>query len=276
MDQIINYTPTGMIPTKAMTPHVPITVNEIIDDVRQACELGITIVHLHARDEEGKPTTDSSVYGRIIEGIKTYAPDLVICVSLSGRLQGELEKRIQPLQQPIYLMPDMGSLTLSSLNFAQQASVNAPQTIIGLATEMKKRSVIPEFEVFDVGMVNYMKYVIKKLNMTPPFYVNILVGNIASSQLDLVHIGSMLHDLPTGSIWTLAGIGATQYPANMLAIALGGGVRIGLEDNIFFDSEKTVLATNQNLLERIHKIIATSGRTVMKPLEFRKLMGMRK
>jgi uncharacterized protein (DUF849 family) len=83
---IINFTPTGMIPTKDMTPHVPVTVNEIVEDVHRAYELGITMTHIHARDEKtGEPTYRKEVYADLIEGIRKYAPDLVICTSLSGR-----------------------------------------------------------------------------------------------------------------------------------------------------------------------------------------------
>ncbi|MFZ9030516.1 MAG: 3-keto-5-aminohexanoate cleavage protein, partial [Robiginitalea sp.] len=90
---IINFTPTGMIPTKSMTPYVPISVNEIVEDVRKACEIGITMVHLHARDAiSGEPTYEKEIYGEIIGGIRRFAPDLVICVSLSGRNYKELEK----------------------------------------------------------------------------------------------------------------------------------------------------------------------------------------
>ena len=118
MDCIINFTPTGMIPTKEMTSLVPVTVQEIIDDVLEAAEIGITMVHLHARDEKtGAPTYESEVYGRIIEGIRKSHGDLIICVSLSGRNVSEFEKRADPLKLEGKLKPDMGSLTLSSLNF---------------------------------------------------------------------------------------------------------------------------------------------------------------
>ena len=94
MDLIVNFTPTGMIPTKRMTPHVPITVAEIVEDVHQAVEIGITMVHLHARDESsGEPTYKSEVYGRIIAGIRSFSKDLMICVSLSGRTFVEFEQR---------------------------------------------------------------------------------------------------------------------------------------------------------------------------------------
>jgi uncharacterized protein (DUF849 family) len=127
VDLIVNFTPTGMIPTKRLTPHVPVTPSEIAEDVHAALEIGITMVHLHARDDAtGEPTYKAEVYGRIIENIREFAPDLVLCVSLSGRNFPELEKRSEPLQLTGNLKPDMGSLTLSSVNFNRTASVSDP------------------------------------------------------------------------------------------------------------------------------------------------------
>lgn len=137
-DVIINFTPTGMIPTKEMTPHVPISVSEIVEDVHRATEIGITMVHLHARDEiTGKPTYKAEVYGDIIAGIRSFAPDLIIGVSLSGRGIKEFSHRAEALQLEGNLKPDMGSLTLSSLNFNRMASINEPDIIQKLANEMK-------------------------------------------------------------------------------------------------------------------------------------------
>src|SRR4029077_17391122 len=143
MKTILNLTPTGMVPTKAMTPHVPISAGEIIEDVLCCAEIGITMVHLHARDQDGLPTYKAEVYGRLIEGIRRYAPQLVICVSLSGRNVQDFAKRAEPLGLQGLQKPDMGSLTLSSLNFTGQASVNEPETIKMLAHDMLKRGIVP-------------------------------------------------------------------------------------------------------------------------------------
>ena len=119
---IINFTPTRMIPNKSMTPHVPVSVSEIVEDVHRASEIGITLVHLHARDPITQvPTFKKDVYGKILDGIRKYAPELVLGVSLSGRDFSELEQRGEPLFLEGELKPDMGSLTLSSLNFNKTA-----------------------------------------------------------------------------------------------------------------------------------------------------------
>lgn len=271
----INFTPTGMVPTKHMTPHVPISVEEIVEDVHKATEIGITMVHLHARDQRsGKPTCKAEVYEDIISGIRRYASELIICVSLSGRDFKTFEERSAPLKLDGWNKPDMGSLTLSSLNFNRQASINEPEMIQRLASEMLEKGIIPELEAFDSGMVNYAKYLAKKGYITPPYYFNLIVGNIASSQADPLHVGVMINELPDDSCWSVGGIGDVQNSANMMAIAAGGGVRIGLEDNIFRNREKTKLATNCELLERIHNIIQIAEKSYIKPREMREKLGL--
>lgn len=265
---IINFTPTGMVPTKAMNPHVPVGVAEIVEQVHAACETGITLAHLHAREEaDGAPTYRKDVYARIVEGIRMHCPELVICLSLSGRNFNVFEKRSEAIE----IRPDMGSLTLSSLNFPRQASVNDPDMIEQLTEKMNAYGVHPELEVFDLGMIHYAHYLIRKKLVQPPYYFNLIFGNLAGMQTDLAEIGLALKQLPPESVWALGGIGRQQLSANAIAMAAGGGVRVGLEDNLYFDRERQVLAQNETLLRRIHELAELLERPVMTPLEFGQL-----
>lgn len=275
MDLIINFTPTGMIPTKEMTPHVPVTVNEIVEQVHEAFEVGITMVHLHARDQATQePTWRASIYGDIIRGIRAFTKDLILCVSLSGRTFPEFEKRTEVLQLDGDLKPDMGSLTLSSVNFNRQASMNAPDMIQALAREMKRRGILAELEAFDAGMVNYAKYLQRKELLEPPHYFNLLLGNVACAQPSLLHLGVMAQDLPPDSIWSVAGIGNAQLMMNSVAVACGAGVRVGLEDNIWYDTRRSRLATNTNLVKRIHTLAQANERRIMTPSALRNLLRL--
>jgi 3-keto-5-aminohexanoate cleavage enzyme len=274
-DLIINFTPNGLIPTKDMTPHVPVTVNEIIEDVHRAVEIGITMLHLHAREEKnGLPTPDANVYDKIISGIRKYSKDLIICTTTSGRNFSEFEKRSEVLSLSGNVKPDMASLTLSSLNFNKQASINTPEIIIRLSQKMKEKGILPELEAFDSGMINFAKYLLKKKIIQAPNYMNLLFGNIACAQADLLHAGLMVRDLPENTYWSFAGIGNAQLMMNSLGIASGGGVRVGIEDNIYFNSSRTKLATNSELLIRIHKLAKANERSVMKPKVLRKLLNL--
>lgn len=275
MNCIINFTPTGMIPTKEMTPYVPVSVDEIVEQVLVAADIGITLVHLHARDRDtGEPTHRADVYAEIMAKIRKYHPELILCVSTSGRSSPELERRAEVLDLKGNLKPDMASLTLSSLNFNKQASINSPDVIMGLARKMKDNDILPELEVFDVGMINYARYLERKGLLEPPFYFGLIIGNIACAQADLLHCGVMLHDLPPDSVWSMGGVGDCQLMVNSLAISIGGGVRVGLEDNIYYDSRRTILAENKDLIKRIHTIAEANGRQIMKSMELRDILGL--
>jgi uncharacterized protein (DUF849 family) len=143
-----------------------------------------------------------------------------------------------------------------------------------LAARMSERGILPELEVFDAGMTNYARYLTKKSLLEPPYYFNLLFGNVACAQADLLHVGVMVRDLPPDSWWSLAGIGDYQLRMNSLAIAMGGGVRVGLEDNIYFDQQRTKLARNIDLLERIRDIAEANERRLMTSRELRQLLKL--
>jgi uncharacterized protein (DUF849 family) len=261
--------PTGMVPTRAMTPHVPLTPAEIAADVAAAAAIGITSVHLHARDEDGDPTWQRETYARIVGAVREQAPDVVINVSTSGRTWSEVERRADCLALDDDLKPDLASLTLSSLNFLTQASVNSPDTIHALAQLMLERGIVPELELFDFGMVNYVHVLRRKGLLPGPVVANLFFGNVAGMQATLGEIGLALDRLPPDTIWSGAGLGDFGLPVQSHSIAAGGGVRVGLEDGIWFDRKRTTLATNPMLVERVHELLALHGRTMMAPQALR-------
>ncbi|MCK4413385.1 MAG: 3-keto-5-aminohexanoate cleavage protein, partial [Candidatus Eisenbacteria sp.] len=243
---IINFTPTGMIPTKAMTPEVPVQADEIVRQVLEVAGLGVNMVHLHARDEAtGRPTHRKEIYAEIIRGIRAVNREVLISVSTSGRQIAEFEKRSEVLELTGDLKPDFASLTLSSLNFNRQASINSPQMIQDLARKMADYGIRPELEAFDLGMINYAKYLIHKELIKPPYYFNLILGNIACAQATMLSLGLMINELPENSYWAVGGVGNSQLAMNAMALVAGGGVRVGLEDNIWYDEARTRLATNR-------------------------------
>ncbi len=271
---IINFVPTGIVPTRAMSAHVPLQPDEIVKDVLAAAELGITIVHLHARDENGRPTNSSEIYARIIAAIRERLPDLIICVSCSGRQAKTIEERTEVLNLRGDLRPDMASLTLSSLNFSREPSINSPEHVRELAQRMLDRGIVPELEVFDMGMVNVIRYLSERGLLRPPFYANLLFGNIATAQANLLEIATLVSRLPPEVIWGVAGLGAAQLPVAALGVAWAPAVRIGLEDNLWLDRERTQPASNLKLIERTHRLAAAIGRPIMTPGELRKQLAI--
>mgnify|MGYP006282437837 CR=1 FL=1 len=270
---ILNFTPTGMIPTRGMTPHVPITPEEVTEQVNEVASLGVNMVHLHAREpENGEPTYKKDYYARMIGSIRERHPELVLCVSTSGRNFSEFEKRSECLELEGDLRPDFGSLTLSSLNFNKQASVNSPQMIQDLARKMLERGIKPELEAFDLGMINYAHYLSRKGLVKPPYYFNLILGNIACAQANLLSLGLMVKELPDGAIWSVGGVGDAQLQMNAMSLVAGGGVRVGLEDNIFYDSSRTRLASNREMIERVLVIAEAMGRQPYSHAEARRLL----
>lgn len=272
---IINLAPTGMVPTKEMTPHVPVGVEEILADVERCREHGAAIIHVHARDETGRPSHRAEHFAPIVQGIRAIDPELVVCVTCSGRFAVDLEDRAQVLDLDGDAKPDMASLTLGSNNFATQASVNAPATIRGLAERMRERGITPELEVFEPGMVTYGRHLVDRGVIDGPCYMNVLLGSPGTSRLSPGSLAAFLAEMPEDWTWAVGGIGRHQLAANTLAIAAGGHVRVGLEDNIWFDRARTTPATNEELVMRVARLAAELERPLATPAEVRLRLGLR-
>lgn len=273
---IINAAITGMVPKKKDTPYVPLTVQEIIEDAERCCKAGASIVHIHARDENGEPTYKKEVFAEIIRGIRSRCPDLIICASTSGRAHNTFEKRSEVLELEADAKPDMGSLTMGSLNFANQASINTPEMIESLALKMKDNGIIPEIEIFESGMINAAKALISKGVLVEPYYFNLLLGSIYSAPGTLFDLSCMVKNLPLGVHWGAAGIGKFQLNMNLAAILMGGNVRVGLEDNIYYDNDKRELATNEMLIQRLVRLSHEIGREIATPQEAREIIGIKR
>jgi uncharacterized protein (DUF849 family) len=274
-DLIVNFCPTGMIPTKGMTPHVPVSPSEVVDQACAALERGVAIVHLHAREEDGSPTYRGEIYEEMILGIRAQFPETIVCVSCSGRNFPEFERRSEVLELTGAARPDLASLTLTTLDFPTGTSQNAPDMVIALAEKMVAKGVKPELECFDFGMISAANMLIGKgLLGEPPYYFNLLLGSRYSVPATAKHLSGMVEDLPFDSVWSAAGIGLFQLPMNALAIAMGGHTRVGLEDNIFHGFDRSELATNQGLVERVADLSETFGRRLASPAVARSLLGL--
>jgi 3-keto-5-aminohexanoate cleavage enzyme len=271
---IVNLCPTGMVPTRADAAHVPLTPAEVAADVRRCADAGASIVHIHPRDAEGRPSQDPAVAAEFIRAVRSGSPDVVVCITTSGRVRSELAGRVKVLELEGDVKPEMASLTLGSLNFAKQASINAPETIRGLAEAMKERGIVAEWELFDFGMLDYAGYLRDHDLLPDPVYANILLGSLGTLAATPLNLSLMVERLPAGATWAAAGIGRYQFAMNRLAIAMGGGVRVGLEDNIWFDEGRTEPASNPRLVERLVAIGRAMGREPATPAQVRNRLGI--
>lgn len=272
---IINVALTGMIPSKKDNPSVPISTDEIVDDVKRCHDLGASIFHIHARNPDGTPTYRIEVFQEIIERIRSRVSDVVLCVTTSGRVYNEFEKRSQVLDLAGALKPEMASLTLGSMNFPKEASVNSPTMIQSLATKMNERGIVPELEIFDFGMIDYSRFLLSNAILRRPLYYNLLLGSLGTLQATPLNLAMLVNSLPEGATWSAAGIWTYQFPMNALAIAMGGHVRVGLEDSIYMDAEKKSLATNPSLVERLVAVARAIGREPATPVEARAIIGLK-
>jgi len=244
-----------------------------VADVEKCYDLGATVVHLHAY-KNGHPTWKKSVYHKIIEEIRSRC-DIIICVSTSGRKWDELSKRAEVLHLKGRHKPEMASVTMGSFNFPRQPSINHPNLITGLLTVMQRFDIKPEFEIFESGMVNYTNYLLrKKVACSEKPYFNFILGSLGTMSATKADINHLCSGLPDNAIWGATGVGRYQDSTTKLAVDLKGNVRIGLEDNIWYDDRRKIQATNDLLVGRLRNYAVWKGRKIATPTEARNMLGV--
>jgi 3-keto-5-aminohexanoate cleavage enzyme len=272
---LVNVCLTGMVADRSRNPYLPVSPEEIIGDAVRVCDLGAQVVHLHARDERGAPTWSAAIYERIVQGIRRERPALVCCVSTSGRLWSDFERRSEVLHLTGDAKPDMASLTLGSVMFPSGLSATEPDMLRRLAGTMREKAIKPELEIFDISMIVASKVMQQEglVERDSPYF-NLILGNMGSTAAAADDLENMIHALPATSVWAAAGIGRAQLPMNMEGIRHGGAVRVGLEDALYMDSGKSILATNAMLVERIVDLARQEGRRLATPEEVHRLLGL--
>lgn len=253
--------------TREDTPHLPVTPEEIGEAAAEAREAGAAIAHIHVRDAGGKPSQDRELYRQAIEEIRKRC-DIIIQVSTGGAVGMTAEERLQPLA----LRPEMATLTTGTVNFGDGVFLNPPGEIEHFAKVMRDLGVLPEFEIFDVGMINNALRLVKKGLVTGHLHFDFVMGvpgGIPATAQNLLHL---VGQLPDGATWTVAGVGRAQLPMAVLGVVLGGHVRVGLEDNIWY--RKGELATNAQLVARVVRIAREMDREVATPGEARQMLGI--
>jgi 3-keto-5-aminohexanoate cleavage enzyme len=271
---VITVAPTGMVPRRRDGIAVPEQPDQIAADVQRAVAAGASCAHLHARDEDGEPTYRRERYAEIVRAVRRVTPDIVISVSTSGRLHNTFEQRSHVLDLDGDLKPDLASLTLGSMNFPTQVSVNSPEMIHRLACAMCERGIVPELEIFDFGMIDYAHYLIQRRILEPPFVCNLLLGSLGTSAATPLNLAQMVERLPAGTFWQAAGMGRFQWPMNALGVVSGGHVRTGVEDSLYLDAGKQEPATNAACVRRVADLATAYGRPLAGPHEARALMGL--
>ncbi|MFC1869285.1 3-keto-5-aminohexanoate cleavage protein [Thermodesulfobacteriota bacterium] len=272
---IITVAQTGALVNKKMNPNVPEQPDEIIASANECYNEGAAIVHIHARDEKGENTSNPEIFKRIRDGIREKCP-LIIQFSTGGGPELTQEQRIECLNA----RPDMASLNMGSMmrisgKYAGIAWSNMPHEIESYVSRMGEMGVKPEMEVYNLAMFRDVNAVIEKGLVDKPYYINLVLGMRYQGACDATpKILSTLHDcLPDDAYFNCTAVGPAQLPITTMAMILGGCVRVGLEDNIYY--RKGEPATNAQLVARTVRIARELGKEPATPDEAREILGLR-
>lgn len=265
---IITAALTGNVPTKKMNPNLPVTPAEISADARACADAGACLFHVHARDQEQKPTLDLAIYKQIVAAIKQAVPDVILQLSTGARAGTDPEARVNPVR----LLPEMASFTTGSNNLPGIVYANAPEFIEYLATVFRDTGVKPEIEVFEAGMINNARFLQKKGYIGSPLHFDFVLGAPGAMPAGMRNLVFLSQSIPPGSTWTVAGIGKAEIPMATAAIVMGGHVRVGLEDNLRMPDGSP--ATNPRLVEKVAAIAREVGRDIASPAEARSILSL--
>lgn len=264
---IITAALTGAETTKQANSALPVTPSEIIESAFRCAEAGASIVHLHARNPDGSSTQDIRVFEEIIVGIRERS-DVIVQVSTGGAVGMSPDERLQP----VTLKPDMATLSTGSVNFGDDLFVNTMDNIRTFAKTMIQYGVKPEIEAFDSGMVQNALALVKEGILELPLHFDFVLGVPGAMPGTPEALMYMRNLIPAGCTWTVAGIGRAELPLGAMAIVLGGHVRIGFEDNIYYKRGQ-LAEGNDQLVSRIVRLAAELGREVATPSEARKILN---
>ena len=262
---------TGSVAQKSDNPAVPITIDEQTESIHEAFEAGAVIAHCHVRNDDGSATSDPEKFARLMAGIKSHCPGMIIQFSTGGRSgAGEARGGMLPLR------PDMASLSVGSNNFPNRVYENPPDLVEWLAAEMTKYGVTPEIEAFDLSHIHQAVALSKAGKLPGKLYVQFVIGVKNAMPADRETFDfyvKTLERLAPGTEWCAAGIGRHQLELNEWAVTAGGHVRTGLEDNVRLD-KSTLAPSNAALVRRTVEICEAHDRPVATWQQARSLLGL--
>lgn len=269
---IITCAISGAEVTKESNPHVPYTASEMAESAYQAYLAGASIIHLHARFDDGTPTQEASRFLKIMKAIKAKCPEVIIQVSTGGAVGMSRDERLGP----VVLNPEMATLDCGTLNFGgDDIFVNTENDIKYFAQALESRGIYKELECFEKGHIDMVLRLAKKGFINPPFHFSFVLGvngGMTGEERDFLFLKD---SIPQEATFSVAGIGRFEFSLAELSIKHGGHVRVGLEDNIYI--EKGVLApSNAALVSKVVLMAQKYHREIANPEETRKILRMEK
>lgn len=268
---ILTVATTGAWPTKKDTPYVPLQPEEIAEEIYECYKAGASVAHIHVRDDEDKASMSFEKFEKTVKLVREKC-DIVINLTTSGGIGLDDDVRMKPF---IELKPEIASYDCGSMNW-QHSTVfeNSPQFLEKLGTAMQENGVKPEIEIFDAGMVYNALHYYKKGILKGPLHFQFVLGvpgGMAATVENLVYLKNLI---PEDATWGAIGIGKQHLPILYATLALGGNLRVGMEDNIFY--KKGQLAkSNVEFVERTKRTVIEMGKEIATPAEARKILGLK-
>jgi 3-keto-5-aminohexanoate cleavage enzyme len=275
---IITVAQTGGFHGKDANPALPEQPDEIIQSAYDCYNAGAAIVHIHAREKDGSVSVNHEIFQEIDDGIKAKC-NLILQNTTGGGPQLDFEGRINSLKAN----PEMASLNMGSglvmFKGAESMMDNTPTQIQKAAAIMKERGIKPEMEVYNLAMMSDVQKLIKMDLIEKPYYINFVLGmnNVFQGGLPFTPkiLVNMVDHLPPDSIFNVTAVAYNQLPASTISMIMGGNVRVGMEDNIYY-AKGELAASNAQLVERAVRLARELGREIATPDEAREILKIKK
>lgn len=268
---VITCACTGAETTKAQNPALPVTVREVVRAATEARDAGAAILHLHVREDDGRPTARPERFREVIAAVQAET-DIVIEITTGGAVGDRPEERLEPIA---HIRPEMASLDCGTVNFGDEYIVNTLPTMRAFAAEMMRYSVRPTLECFDLGHVYASRMLIDAGLLEPPFHYGFVFNVPGSVPYSVADLEAFCRALPDGADFTVMGIGRSSLAAQLGALARGGWIRVGLEDNVYYS--KGVLArSNAELVDRAASLARLAGVEPASPEDVREHLQLRR
>ncbi|MBO7256548.1 MAG: 3-keto-5-aminohexanoate cleavage protein [Bacteroidales bacterium] len=268
---IITAAICGAEVTKEQNPAVPYTVEEIVREAKSAVDAGAAIVHLHVREDDGTPTQNRERFRECIEAIYKECPDVIIIPSTGGAVGMTADERLQPTE----LFPEMATLDCGTCNFGDDVFENTMPMMRDFGKRMLENNIKPEYECFEMGHLDTILTMARKGQVpAAPMQFNFVLGVPGCTPATVQNLCWLVNAIPAGSTWTATGIGRHEFTLAAAAIAMGGHVRVGFEDNLYL--EKGVLAkSNGELVAKVVRLAKELGREVATSAEAREILSLK-
>ena len=276
---VISAALTGVLATRDLCPAIPYTPQEIGEEAKRAADAGAAIVHIHARNPEGGPEWRVETFAEILTEVRART-DVIVNFS-TGAIGIPVEERVAHIRE---LRPELGALNMGSMNYAiysekkkvfyhDHVFANPFKDIQFFLEAMKAAGVRPELECFDTGHIANTAPLIDMGVLKPPYQFSLIMGVLGGIPGTTRHLSNQVETLPDGSHWQVIGIGLNQWPLVAAAIAMGGNVRVGLEDN-FYVEEGRMAKSNGELVEKAARVAHDLGRDVASIEEARTILSL--